>query len=101
VKVGGELVDVVAGMPDEGGEAVSEGVVLAAGDPVGEEGEQFGELDGVAEVEVEVEVSRSTPSASTRRMRPSNSAARSACPRSLAWSRCLVRMGRNWVLVRK
>jgi hypothetical protein len=28
--------------------------VLAARDPVGEEGEEFGELDGVAEVEVEV-----------------------------------------------
>jgi len=54
VKVGSELVDVVAAMPDEGDEAVSEGLVLAARDPVGEEGEEFGELDGVAEVEVDV-----------------------------------------------
>jgi hypothetical protein len=39
---------------DEGGEAVSERLSLAGGRPVGEEGEQLGELDGVAEFEADL-----------------------------------------------
>ena len=53
VEVGSEFVEVVAVVADEVREAVGEGLSLAASQPVGEEGEQFGELDGVALVEAD------------------------------------------------
>jgi hypothetical protein len=54
VQVVAQLVEVVAVVSDEGGEAVGEGLSLAAGQPVGEEAEQFGEFDGVAEFEADL-----------------------------------------------
>ena len=66
MEVGSELVEVVAVVADEVREAVGEGLSLAASEPVGEEGEQFGELDGVAEFEVDRQACWSTPSVSTR-----------------------------------
>jgi len=41
------------GVADEGDQAVGAGVLLSAAEPIGEEGEQFGELDGVALVEAD------------------------------------------------
>jgi hypothetical protein len=50
VQVVAQFVEVVVVVSDVSGEAVGEGLSLAAGEPVGEAGEQFGEYDGVAEL---------------------------------------------------
>jgi hypothetical protein len=53
-QVDAQLVKVVAVVSELGGEAVGECRFLVAGQPVGEEYEQIGELDRVAEVEAEL-----------------------------------------------
>jgi hypothetical protein len=51
VEVGAEGVDAVGGVADIGGQAASESLLPAAGEPAGDEGERLGKLDGVADVE--------------------------------------------------
>src|SRR3954447_25019440 len=97
-----QLVDAVGVVADEGCEAGGESRPLVAGDPVGEHGEHLGELDCVDGFEVDLGHDQSpSVSVSARWMSPWNSSARSVCPRSRAWSRCRVRMGRNCGPVRK
>src|SRR5262249_20548462 len=105
-QVSAEGVGVVGGVADEGGEAIVEGLFLAAGQPAGEEGERFGEFCRVAQVEAylghggQVRSGGAGPGPASWAS-PSNSAARPACPWLRAWSRWRMRMGRNSVPVRK
>ena len=65
-------------------------------------GEGLGELCRVGQVQGDAGHGDQLRSvAAVRWMSPSNKAARAAWPWSRAWSRCRVRMGRNWVPVRK